>query len=131
MQSLKRFTARESNRILGLTGQPFWQDESYDRQVRNEREFVRNVSGIDFYNDSKATSVDATLKALDAFPGGLWVILGGKDKGLDYSPLRAPLQAKARAALLIGAAAAKIAGHLQGAVPLVDSRSEEHTSELQ
>lgn len=41
MQSLKRFTAREANRILGLTGQPFWQDESYDRLVRDEREFVR------------------------------------------------------------------------------------------
>jgi UDP-N-acetylmuramoylalanine--D-glutamate ligase len=91
--------------------------------VEHRLEFVRNVSGVDFYNDSKATSVDATLKALDAFPGGLWVILGGKDKGLDYSPLRAPLQAKARAALLIGAAAAKIAGHLQGAVPLVDSKT--------
>jgi REP element-mobilizing transposase RayT len=31
MQSLKRFTARQANRILGLTGRPFWQDESYDR----------------------------------------------------------------------------------------------------
>ncbi len=41
MQSLKRFTARESNRILRRTRQPFWQDESYDRQVRNEREFAR------------------------------------------------------------------------------------------
>jgi REP element-mobilizing transposase RayT len=41
MQSLKRFTAREGNRILGLTGQPFWQDESYDRLVRNETEFQR------------------------------------------------------------------------------------------
>jgi UDP-N-acetylmuramoylalanine--D-glutamate ligase len=91
--------------------------------VEHRLEFVRNVSGVDFYNDSKATSVDATLKALDAFSGGLWVILGGKDKGLDYSPLRAPLAAKARAALLIGAAAAKIAGHLQGAVPLVDSKT--------
>ena len=91
--------------------------------VEHRLEFVRNVSGIDFYNDSKATSVDATLKALDAFPGGLWVILGGKDKGLDYSPLRAPLAAKARAALLIGAAAAKIAGQLQGAAPLVDSKT--------
>jgi UDP-N-acetylmuramoylalanine--D-glutamate ligase len=91
--------------------------------VEHRLEFVRNVSGVDFYNDSKATSVDATLKALDAFPGGLWVILGGKDKGLDYSPLRAPLQAKAHAALLIGAAAAKIAGHLQGAVPLVDAKT--------
>lgn len=41
MQSLKRFTAREANKILGLTGQPFWQDESYDRVVRDEREFAR------------------------------------------------------------------------------------------
>jgi REP element-mobilizing transposase RayT len=41
MQSLKRFTAREANRILGLTGQPFWQDESYDRLVRNQTEFQR------------------------------------------------------------------------------------------
>ena len=54
--------------------------------------------------------MDATLKALDAFPGGLWVILGGKDKGMDYAVLREPLASQARAALLIGAAAEKIAG---------------------
>ena len=41
MQSLKRFTARQANRILGLTGSPFWQDESYDRLVRNGEEFAR------------------------------------------------------------------------------------------
>jgi UDP-N-acetylmuramoylalanine--D-glutamate ligase len=93
------------------------------RAVEHRLEFVRNVSGIDFYNDSKATSVDATLKALDAFPGGLWVILGGKDKGLDYAPLRAPLAQKAHAALLIGGAAPKIAGQLDGAVPLVDAHT--------
>jgi UDP-N-acetylmuramoylalanine--D-glutamate ligase len=90
------------------------------RAVEHRLEFVRNVYGIDFYNDSKATSVDATRKALDAFSGGLWVILGGKDKGLDYAALREPLAAKAHAVLLIGAAAAKIAGQLQGAVPLID-----------
>jgi len=86
--------------------------------VEHRLEFVRSVDGVDFYNDSKATSVDATLKALDAFSGGLWVILGGKDKGLDYTVLREPLAAKARAALLIGAAASKIAEQLRGAVPL-------------
>jgi len=91
------------------------------RAVEHRLEFVRNMSGVDFYNDSKATSVDATLKALDAFEGGLWVILGGKDKGLDYAPLRAPLAAKARAALLIGAAAPKIASALAGAAPLVEA----------
>ena len=83
------------------------------KAVEHRLEFVRHLNGVDFYNDSKATSVDATLKALDAFPGGLWVILGGKDKGLDYTVLRAPLAAKAHAALLIGAAAAKIAAQLE------------------
>ena len=62
--------------------------------VEHRLEFVRQVNGVDFYNDSKATSVDATLKALDAFAGGLWVILGGKDKGLDYTVLREPLRPK-------------------------------------
>ena len=47
MQSLKRFTAREGNRMLGLTGQPFWQGESYDRLVRNDTEFDRIVHYIE------------------------------------------------------------------------------------
>jgi UDP-N-acetylmuramoylalanine--D-glutamate ligase len=93
--------------------------------VEHRLEFVRSLNGVDFYNDSKATSVDAALKALDAFAGGLWVILGGKDKGLDYAPLRAPLAAKARAVLLIGAAAPKIASALAGAAPLVQAATLE------
>jgi UDP-N-acetylmuramoylalanine--D-glutamate ligase len=93
--------------------------------VEHRLEYVRTLDGIDFYNDSKATSVDATLKALGAFDGGLWVILGGKDKGLDYSLLREPLAAKARAALLIGAAASKIADQLCGALPLEHSGTME------
>jgi len=91
------------------------------KAVEHRLEFVRQVRGIDFYNDSKATSVDATLKALDAFTGGVWIILGGKDKGLDYAPLREPLAAKARAVLLIGAAAPKIGAALSGAAPLVEA----------
>jgi UDP-N-acetylmuramoylalanine--D-glutamate ligase len=91
------------------------------KAVEHRLEFVRKLDGIEFYNDSKATSVDATLKALDAFEGGVWIILGGKDKGLDYRALREPLAAKARAALLIGAAAGKIGEALAAATPLVDS----------
>jgi UDP-N-acetylmuramoylalanine--D-glutamate ligase len=91
--------------------------------VEHRLEFVRNVSGVDFYNDSKATNVDATLKALDAFPGGLWVILGGKDKGSDYTVLRQPLAEKARAVMLIGAAAGKIREQIAGAVRLVDAKT--------
>jgi UDP-N-acetylmuramoylalanine--D-glutamate ligase len=88
--------------------------------VEHRLEFVRKARGVDFYNDSKATNVDATLKALDAFEGGLWVILGGKDKDSDYTLLADSLRRKAHAALLIGAAAPKIAAQLSG-VPLIQS----------
>jgi hypothetical protein len=47
MQSLKRFTAREGKRILGLTGQTFWQEESYDRLVRDQKEFAKIASYIE------------------------------------------------------------------------------------
>ncbi|HYL74795.1 MAG TPA: UDP-N-acetylmuramoyl-L-alanine--D-glutamate ligase [Bryobacteraceae bacterium] len=85
--------------------------------VEHRLELVREIDGVAYYNDSKATSVDATLKAIDAFPSGLWIILGGKDKDSDYTLLREPLRAKARAALLIGAAAQKIEKQLDEAVP--------------
>lgn len=95
--------------------------------VEHRIEFVRNLNGVDYFNDSKATNVDAALKAIDSFPGGLWIILGGKDKGTGYQALRDSLQRRAKAALLIGApppypyaAAPLIEKDLQGAVPLVE-----------
>jgi UDP-N-acetylmuramoylalanine--D-glutamate ligase len=89
------------------------------RAVEHRLEFVRQVRGVDYYNDSKATNVDATLKALDAFDGGLWVILGGKDKDSDYTLLADALRKKARSILLVGAAGKKIAGQLKGVAPIV------------
>ena len=89
--------------------------------VEHRLEFVRKLNRVDWYNDSKATNVDATLKAIAAFDAGLWVILGGKDKNSDYSVLAGPLRAKAHGALLIGAAADKIDAQLRGAVPLFRS----------
>jgi len=85
--------------------------------VEHRIEFVREIGGVAWYNDSKATNVDATLKAIAAFDGGLWIILGGKDKNSDYAPLASALAGKARAALLIGAAAQKIEQQLNGAIP--------------
>jgi UDP-N-acetylmuramoylalanine--D-glutamate ligase len=89
------------------------------RAVEHRLEFVRQVHGVDYYNDSKATNVDATLKALESFDGGLWVILGGKDKDSDYTLLADALRKKARAILLVGAAGKKIAGQLKGVLPIV------------
>jgi UDP-N-acetylmuramoylalanine--D-glutamate ligase len=88
------------------------------RGVEHRLEFVAEISGVQFYNDSKATNVDAAVKAIQAFPGPLLVILGGKDKGSPYTPLRDLLHERARMALLIGESADKIAADLQGAVEI-------------
>jgi len=89
--------------------------------VEHRLEPVATLNGVSFYNDSKATNVDATIKALESFPGNIHIILGGKDKGSDYTVLVPLLRSRARAAYLIGAAAEKIKSHIQGATPLVYS----------
>ncbi|MDE3197098.1 MAG: UDP-N-acetylmuramoyl-L-alanine--D-glutamate ligase, partial [Acidobacteriota bacterium] len=91
------------------------------KAVEHRLEFVAEINGVRFYNDSKATSVDATIKALDSFEGNLWIILGGKDKGSDYTVLRERLHRKAHAALLIGAAAEKIEQHIAGSTRVIRS----------
>src|SRR6202171_5675463 len=86
--------------------------------VEHRLEFVAEIGGVRYYNDSKATNVDATLKALDAFPGRILIVLGGKDKGSDYTALQRPLREKAILALLIGAAAEKIEKQITGSVAI-------------
>jgi UDP-N-acetylmuramoylalanine--D-glutamate ligase len=85
---------------------------------------------VQFYNDSKATNVDAAVKAIEAFPGPLLVILGGKDKGSPYTPLRDLLHERARLALLIGEAASKITADLQGAVEIRQAGTLERAMQL-
>jgi UDP-N-acetylmuramoylalanine--D-glutamate ligase len=89
------------------------------KAVEHRLEFTATIGGVRYYNDSKATSVDAAMKAIDSFDGNLWVILGGTDKGSDYTVMRDKLRDKAHAVMLIGAASEKIATHLEGAVRLI------------
>jgi UDP-N-acetylmuramoylalanine--D-glutamate ligase len=91
------------------------------RGVEHRLEPVGEVVGVEFYNDSKATSVDATAKALAAFEGGVHLILGGKDKGAPYAPIVPLLKGRVREVLLIGAAAGRIAAELAGTVELVQA----------
>jgi UDP-N-acetylmuramoylalanine--D-glutamate ligase len=86
--------------------------------VEHRLEFVAKIGGVPYYNDSKATNVDATQKALESFDGRVIVILGGKDKDSDYRTLRKDLRHRAVRALLIGAAAEKIASHIAGSVAM-------------
>jgi UDP-N-acetylmuramoylalanine--D-glutamate ligase len=88
--------------------------------VEHRLELVRTLRGVDYYNDSKATNVDASVKAVESFAGGLWLILGGRDKGSDYGALIEPLRGRLKRALLIGEAAGKIRSQLEGELPLED-----------
>jgi UDP-N-acetylmuramoylalanine--D-glutamate ligase len=87
--------------------------------VEHRLEFVSEIDGVKFYNDSKATSVDATLKALEAFAGEgedpagrVVLILGGRGKKAPYAPLGALIQQGVRKLILIGEDAATIAKEL-------------------
>lgn len=96
--------------------------------VEHRIEFVDEIDGVRFYNDSKATSVDATLKALEALseePGKIVLILGGLGKNAPYAPLIPLIEAKARALVLIGADADNIATQLAGTAPLIRAGSME------
>ncbi|HEV3512879.1 MAG TPA: UDP-N-acetylmuramoyl-L-alanine--D-glutamate ligase [Candidatus Sulfotelmatobacter sp.] len=78
------------------------------KAVEHRLEFVASIRGVDYYNDSKATNVDATIKALESFPSNIHLILGGKDKGSDYTVLNDLLRQRVKRVYTIGAAAAKI-----------------------
>jgi len=85
------------------------------KAVEHRLEFVRSVNGVDYYNDSKATNVDATIKALESFPANIHLILGGKDKGSDYTVLNDLIRQRVKRIYTIGAAAAKIESQVKGA----------------
>jgi UDP-N-acetylmuramoylalanine--D-glutamate ligase len=88
------------------------------KAVEHRLEYVATINGVEFYNDSKATNVDATAKAVAAFSTPIHLILGGKDKNSDYRMLSDLLRQHVRAVYTIGSAAAKIESHLRGVVSL-------------
>jgi len=87
--------------------------------VEHRLELVRTVRRVEYYNDSKATNVDATKKAVASFAGGIHLILGGKDKDSDYTALVPLLRERVKAVYTIGSAAEKIERELAGVVKIV------------
>ena len=84
--------------------------------VEHRMEFVAGINGVRYINDSKGTNVDSTVVALRSFSGrGIWLILGGRDKGAPYKPLEPLVKKNVRGILLIGEAANKIRKELSGA----------------
>lgn len=97
--------------------------------VEHRIEFVAEISGVRFYNDSKATSVDATSKALEALSGGegkTILILGGRGKNAPYAPLIDLIRASVRSLILIGEDADNIESQLDGSAPIERAESMEN-----
>jgi len=88
------------------------------KAVEHRLEFVAEIAGVRYFNDSKATNVDATIKALESFPANIHLILGGKDKGSDYSVLNHLLRERVKRVYTIGAAAEKISRQIQQAAEI-------------
>jgi len=91
--------------------------------VEHRLELVAEVSGVKFYNDSKATNTDATIKALESFEGGILLILGGRDKGSDFTVLSSLIRERVKDLILLGEASAKIRHQLDGTVPMIQANS--------
>ena len=85
------------------------------KAVEHRLEYVATIRGVEYYNDSKATNVDATIKALESFPANVHLILGGKDKDSDYTQLNELLRQRVKRVYTIGAAAEKIESQIKGA----------------
>jgi UDP-N-acetylmuramoylalanine--D-glutamate ligase len=95
------------------------------RAVEHRLEHVDTIGGVAFFNDSKATNVDAALKALQSFREPLVLILGGRDKGSDFSPLRQEIAERARHVIVLGEAAGKIEQALAPALSVLRATSLE------
>jgi UDP-N-acetylmuramoylalanine--D-glutamate ligase len=86
--------------------------------VEHRQEFVKEVNGVRYYNDSKATSVDAVWYALQAFDRPIVLMLGGRDKGNDYSRIADLVRKNVRAIVAMGESADKVERAFEGIKPL-------------
>jgi UDP-N-acetylmuramoylalanine--D-glutamate ligase len=85
--------------------------ECLEESVRNFKgvehriEFVAEIDGVRYFNDSKATNVEAAIKSVESFAGNILMIAGGRDKGSDFGPLKDALRGRVKLLVLIGEAA--------------------------
>ena len=100
--------------LMGCAADKIRQAVREFKAVEHRLEYVATIRGVDYYNDSKATNVDATIKALESFPANIHLIIGGKDKGSDYTLLNHLLRQRVKRVYTIGAAAAKIESQIKG-----------------
>ena len=102
-------------RLMGATPEAISQTLLTFQGFGHRVQFIGEVQGVQFFDDSKATNVGAVIKALEGFTQPILLIAGGRDKGGEYTPLKELIQTKVRGLILIGEARDKMQvqlGHL-------------------
>ena len=105
-------------KLAGVASESIRKTVAAFHAVEHRLEWVKTLRGVEYFNDSKATNVDATMKAVASFAGGVHLILGGKDKDSDYTLLVPLLRERVIAVYTIGSAAEKIERELAGVVKI-------------
>lgn len=104
--------------VMGISGTSIRATLEAFRGVEHRLESVRRVNGVHFVNDSKATNVEAVWYALQSFVSPIVLLLGGRDKGNDYSRLHDLVRDRCRAIIAIGESAEKVRGSFEHLVPV-------------
>jgi UDP-N-acetylmuramoylalanine--D-glutamate ligase len=111
--------AAAAARLLGAPAEAIGRAVQTFRGVEHVLEHVADIGGVAFFNDSKATNVDAARKSLESFQTPLLVILGGRYKGGDFAELAPALARRGRAVMAIGEARDRVRGALSATLPVV------------
>jgi UDP-N-acetylmuramoylalanine--D-glutamate ligase len=112
-------------RLAGIPAEKVRASVASFSAVEHRLEFVRKWNEVEYYNDSKATNVDASMKAVASFPGAIHLILGGKDKDSDYGVMTGLLKERVKIVYTVGSAAEKIEHQLHGVVKMVSAQTIE------
>ena len=118
-------------RALGLPYEPLLQGLREFKGLPHRVEWVAEIDGVDFYDDSKGTNVGATEAALKGMTEKVVLIAGGDGKGQDFSPLKAAVEHHARAVVLIGRDGEKIGAAIADCgVPVIEAGSMEEAVDI-
>ncbi|MFP5043037.1 UDP-N-acetylmuramoyl-L-alanine--D-glutamate ligase [Parasediminibacterium sp. JCM 36343] len=112
---------------LGIRKQMIRESVGDFRGLEHRMEYVASVRGVDFLNDSKATNVNSTWYALESMERPVVLILGGQDKGNDYSILDELVKQKVKAIVCLGVDNAKIVKHFKDIVPAIRESNDMDT----
>jgi UDP-N-acetylmuramoylalanine--D-glutamate ligase len=116
--------------VLGVGAEAITRAVAEFPGLEHALEFVAEIGGVRYVNDSKATNVEAARRAVESFGAGLVVILGGRYKGGDFGELAGPLAARGGRVVAIGETRERIAGALAGTVPVEAAGSLEEAVEV-